>query len=444
MAGSWGRGPKEGDGLSATPSNLRFDEVRSRMASRARGSKRLLTNKIRTQGPRCLPASDEVAEPMRVCVVGSGWRFLSGVSFYTCRMANALSEDGYSVSAILMRRLLPKRLYPGRDRVGASLSDLRYSGSIQVIDGIDYYWLPSIIPAIRHLWKVRPQVVVFEWWTSTVAHTYLALAVLSRLLGAEIVVEFHESLDSAEERLVVPGLYARLLLWPILQLAESFAVHSAFDRKAIAEQYPLGSKPITIVTHGPYDHFVPKQSTESGRDGLCRLLYFGTIRPYKGLEYLIEAFDRLDDLEARRFHLTVVGETWEGWRLPAALIERSRHRDQITFVNRYVTDNEAQQFFSECDAVVLPYLRSSASGPMHIAMSFGLPLIVTDVGGLTEVALQYGGTILVPPGDADSLLQAILKVGSADHIRYKDPVGWGDSARTIGVPVRSSHRIRTA
>jgi len=155
LTGSWGRGPKEGDGLSATPSNLRFDGVCIRIAIRARSSKRLLTSKIRAQGPRRLPASDEVAEPMRVCVVGSGWRFLSGVSFYTCRMANALTEEGYSVSAILMRRLLPKRLYPGRHRVGASLSDLQYSPSIQVIDGVDYYWLPSIIPAIRHLWKAR-------------------------------------------------------------------------------------------------------------------------------------------------------------------------------------------------------------------------------------------------------------------------------------------------
>jgi len=311
------------------------------------------------------------------------------------------------------------------------LSDLQYSESVHVIDGIDYYWLPSIFRAFRYLWKVRPQVVVFEWWTSTVAHTYLALAVFSRLLGADLVVEFHESLDSAEERLLVPGLYARLMLRPILRLAQSFAVHSAFDRKAIADRYPLGSKPITIVTHGPYDHFVPRQRPPNGSDGQFRLLYFGTIRPYKGLEYLIEAFDCLDDSEARQFHLTVVGETWEGWNLPAGLIERSKHREQITFVNRYVTDDEAQRFFSQCDAVVLPYLRSSASGPMHIAMSFGLPLIVTDVGGLTEVALQYQGAILVPPGDADSLRQAILKVGSADHARYEDPVDWADSARQL-------------
>ncbi|MET0414554.1 MAG: glycosyl transferase, partial [Actinoplanes sp.] len=59
-------------------------------------------------------------------VVGSGWRFLSGISYYTCRLSNAL-EQRYAVGAILMRQLLPTRLYPGRDRVGQRLSDLSYA-----------------------------------------------------------------------------------------------------------------------------------------------------------------------------------------------------------------------------------------------------------------------------------------------------------------------------
>jgi glycosyltransferase involved in cell wall biosynthesis len=69
----------------------------------------------------------------------------------------------------------------------------------------------------------------------------------------------------------------------------------------------------------------------------------------------------------------VVGETWEGWTLPGEQIARSPRRDRITFVNRYVSDEELDGYLRGADAVVLPYLRSSLSGPLHVAMGYGLP-----------------------------------------------------------------------
>ena len=83
-----------------------------------------------------------------------------------------------------MRRLLPRRLYPGKARVGSQLADLRYDDSVRVLDGVDYFWWPSLFRAFRFLLRERPDVVVFEWWSATVLHTYLALAAVARLLGA--------------------------------------------------------------------------------------------------------------------------------------------------------------------------------------------------------------------------------------------------------------------
>jgi glycosyltransferase involved in cell wall biosynthesis len=346
-------------------------------------------------------------------------------------MANSLDECGYSVSAILMRRLLPRRLYPGRNRVGALLTKLRYSDTIQVVDGVDYYWMLSILRAVRHLWRDRPDVVVFEWWTATVGHTYLLLAIFARVIGAKVVVEFHETLDTAEAGMFIPGLYARAVLRPFLALTQAFAVHSTYSRHEIDERYALGRKPIVVVPHGPYDHFVPTDGATTTSDDSFHLLYFGTIRPYKGLEYLIDAFEGLTDAEFERFRLTVVGETWEGWTLPGEMIARSQHRERITFVNRYVTEAEAQNFFSAADAIVLPYIRSSASGPMHIAMSFGLPIVVTTVGGLPETADRYRGAILVPPKDADALREAIRTVGAGNGVRFEDPFDWMESAQQL-------------
>jgi glycosyltransferase involved in cell wall biosynthesis len=148
------------------------------------------------------------------------------------------------------------------------------------------------------------------------------------------------------------------------------------------------------------------------------------IRPFKGLEDLIMAFNSLPESQISQYWLTIVGETWEGWTLPTKLIEQSQYRDRITFVNRYVSDAEVSQFFAGADAVVLPYHRSSASGPLHIAMSSGLPVVVTSVGGLTEAVAGYDGAILVPPEDTILLQEALLQVATLRGRRFADLHSW--------------------
>jgi glycosyltransferase involved in cell wall biosynthesis len=146
---------------------------------------------------------------------------------------------------------------------------------------------------------------------------------------------------------------------------------------------------------------------------------------------LIEAFDALTPEEAASYRLTVVGETWEGWTRPLGLIEQSPHRDRITVVNRYVSDDVATAHFATADAVVLPYLRSSASGPLHIAMSNGLPVVVTTVGGLTEAVADYDGAILVEPADAAMLTDALRKVRARSGDRYVTQHSWQRNVEAI-------------
>src|SRR5690348_13450787 len=98
---------------------------------------------------------------MRVCVVGPGTHFLSGLSYYTIRLANALVEH-HEVSVILFRRLLPRRLYPGWKRVGAQLTNLTFAPTVRVFDGIDWFWLPSMLQALVFLVRERPDVLVLQ------------------------------------------------------------------------------------------------------------------------------------------------------------------------------------------------------------------------------------------------------------------------------------------
>jgi glycosyltransferase involved in cell wall biosynthesis len=371
-----------------------------------------------------VPAS---GEPTRIVVVGSGWRFLSGISYYTCRLANALHQR-YDVAAILMRQLLPTRLYPGRSRVGRRLSDLSYADGVRVFDGVDWWGVPSLIRAVRFLRRERPDVVVLQWWTGTVLHSYLLLCLAARLAGARVVIEFHEVQDTGEARHGWARRYVRAMIRPLLRRTDGAVVHSRFDERALLGAYGLEGVPVEIARHGPFDHHERAIPAARRPGEPCRLLFFGTIRPYKGLEDLIEAFALLP----ADFRLTVVGETWEGWDLPASLIAASPAAERIAFVNRYVTDAEVDEFFAGADVVVLPYRRSSASGPLHIAMSHGLPVVVTAVGGLVEAAERYSGTRFAPPGDPAALARAIREAGALTGRRHADPSSWEETVAAYG------------
>jgi glycosyltransferase involved in cell wall biosynthesis len=162
-----------------------------------------------------------------------------------------------------------------------------------------------------------------------------------------------------------------------------------------------------------------------------RILFLGVVRPFKGVENLVEAFSTLDRDKAELFRLTIVGETWEGWVAPNEAIARSPHADLIERVDRYVTDAELAAYFAQADAVVLPYHRSSASGPLHIALSAGLPVVVTAVGGLVEAVRDYPGALLVPPRDPVALQAALLQLLQRRGQRYDDPHSWDRTASSF-------------
>jgi glycosyltransferase involved in cell wall biosynthesis len=368
------------------------------------------------------------------------------MSYYTLRLANALAEV-FPVATIAMRQLMPSALYPGRARVGTITPALRHTTDVAVLASVDWYWLPSIVRAAVRMVRWKPDVVVFQWWTGTVLHTYLLLAIVARMRGAIVIVEFHETLDTGEERLRIVRWYVGLVAPLFVGLASGFVIHSEADRGPLEDRYRLLGRPSAVVAHGPFDHHVteafsgPSDATAVRAAPLdaVNLLFFGVIRPFKGLEDLVDAFDGLSDDEVGGYWLTVVGETWEGWNLPIERIAASRHRDRITLVNRYVDDAEVGPFFSAADAVVLPYLRSSASGPAHLSMSHGLPLVITEVGGLPAAVAEYEGAILVPPGDPTRLRDAIRQLPAMRGKRFQDPHSW---ASTVDAYDRLIERIR--
>lgn len=366
----------------------------------------------------------------RVCVVGPGTHFLSAMTYYSFGLVAALGAR-QQVSAILIRRMLPARLYPGRARIGATLSNLRLPPQVEAVDDVDWYWGPGLFRALRLLRRQRIEVLLLEWWTGSVLHTYLILGLAARLLGARVVVEFHEVLDTGEARLRLVRWYVNAVAPSLFRLASAFVVHNEHDRQLVIRRYQLRGERTVVIRHPSFDPY-GGAAVRQPREGPCRLLFFGTVRPYKGVEDLVVAFERLVGELGEQFELTIVGETWEGWTLPDRMIEASTVRDRIHRVDRYVSDAEAAAHFARADVVVLPYRRCSSSGNLGAAMALGLPVVTTRVGGLPEATAGYAGAVLAEAGDPESLREAIVSAAGWRGRQFMATVSWQDSAARYG------------
>ena len=382
---------------------------------------------------------------MSVCLVGPGWRFTSGISYYTCRLATSMAAERVDTSVLLIRRLLPTVLYPGKDRVGQKRSNMEYRSDISVFNGIDWWWGSTLPRAVRFLKARKSQILLLEWWTAATLHTYLLLAVAARLLGIRVVIEMHELQDPGEAGLALARSYGRLGLRALLGLAHGCIVHSESDRQLFEASHGPMDLRISLVPHGPYDQYrdlaesddpaiksqIDRVREAPKNDGTVNLLFFGLIRPYKGLEELLRVFNALPRAQAERLWLTVVGETWEGCTEPAELIANSPHLDRITFLNEYVPDEVVGAAFAHADVAVLPYRRSSSSGILHVAMSYGLPIVVTSVGGLPEAASGYSGAVFIPPNDLGQLHDGLMKAVTLSGQQFPDPRSWQDTVAAV-------------
>ena len=379
------------------------------------------------------------------------------------------------VSVILMRKLLPRFLYPGKERVGKTLTTLSSADYAPTFDGVDWYLVPSILKATRFLLHHRPDIIILQWWTGAVLVPYSWLGFLVRKRGGRVIVEFHEDQDTGEAAF---RSAARIGQWGVRRLissATALVVHSEWDRERLSRLFGLDGQLFRVIPHGPYPmvvdpsrlaadvEMVPRPertldnavvspdkieragqaSVRGGNLGplaeqsnddetVVTVLFFGTIRPYKGLEDLVTAFELLPRDAKSVWRLLVVGETWEGWHLPIENIKNSRHRGDIELVNRYVSDAEVATYFARADIVALPYLRSSASGPLHLAMSAGLPVVITRVGGLVEAAQDYSGTVFASPHDPEALARAIAEATRLTGIRHAEKQTWDEVAKSYG------------
>ncbi|MCG8401783.1 MAG: glycosyltransferase family 4 protein [Firmicutes bacterium] len=351
---------------------------------------------------------------MKICIIGSSKKFYSGISAHTIASANAFAKNGHQVSVVLLRNLVPRFLYPGRKRIGKGDFLTDFETGINVFDGMDWNSPRSWFLALKFIYHQKPDVMIFHWWTSSVAHMQIILALFKVLCGKpKLILEMHEIVDPLEEKILPLRLYSRVVGRVLIKHFNSFVAHSNEAKKSIARAYGLSPGIIHVIPVGPYDFYqkydrnLAKKSY--GLKGFV-ILYFGMIRHYKGVSVLIKAFNKLPQVEADNMLLIIAGEDWGDDKELIQALGNSPNRNRILFKPEFIPDQVVPKLFSAADVVVLPYLRTCGSGVVNLAMAQGKPIITSDLDTMVECLKGYQGGEFFPVGDVNALSNKIIKM----------------------------------
>ena len=165
----------------------------------------------------------------------------------------------------------------------------------------------------------------------------------------------------------------------------------------------------TVIQHPLYSHFGQKKSREDAerklglKSGKKNILFFGLIRKYKGLDILLEAFEKLPD----DYQLIIAGEPYGSFEPYQKIIDRLPGKDRIVKVLKYIKDSEVSDYFSAADLAVLPYRSATQSGISSVSYHFEVPMIVTDVGGLKETIGDRGTGLVSEHGTPEAIASEI-------------------------------------
>jgi glycosyltransferase involved in cell wall biosynthesis len=200
-----------------------------------------------------------------------------------------------------------------------------------------------------------------------------------------------------------------------LGAADGFLVHARAEAERLASR--ARGRPVRVHPHPSYEIFHRgAPSRDEARAKLQArgrvLLFFGYVRPYKGLADLLEALRRARPDAWDRLY--VVGEFYEPHDRYARWLEDPALRAKIVVVDRYVANEEVGTYMAAADAVVLPYRSATGSGIAQVAFGAGVPVIATKTGGLEDVVEDGVSGLLVPPESPDGLARAIERFADDD------------------------------
>jgi glycosyltransferase involved in cell wall biosynthesis len=336
-----------------------------------------------------------------IAVLGLSHPFRGGIAHYSTLLVRELRRH-HPVRFLTLRRQYPAFLFPGNSQYDESAAAITEENE-PIIDSINpLTWLRTAFT----LWQGGYDLVVVQWWNPFFGLAFGTIAKLLRLVSrARICFLCHNVLPHEGSR------FDRWLTGYAFRGASHFVVHSEQDKAKLLALAPRAA--VIKTKHPSYAVFgaqdVCDKAVARRRLGLSvdrsTLLFFGLIRPYKGLEYLLRAMPRV--LREVDCVLLVVGEFYEPKDRYIRLIEDLRLGERVELIDRYVKNEEVSRYFRSADVVVLPYVDATQSGVVQIAHGLEVPVITTDVGGLPEIVENGRTGFVVASRSPEQLAEAI-------------------------------------
>ncbi len=314
-----------------------------------------------------------------LCIVGPVYPYRAGIAYCTTRLAQELGAD-----LISFKRQYPKRFYPGADDIDPTL--LRYEADflLDVLNPLT--WL-------RAGWRLRRyDAVIFVWWIWVWALPYLTMIALLRR-GTNVILQCHNIGDKE------PAWWKSVLTNRVLRRGRVLVVHAESELQDAVRR--AGGRRV-VKAHLPVHELggeMPPRDEAKAKLGLAGknvALFFGHIRPFKGLDIAEAAWPKLKT----KATLLVAGEAWFSEA-------RGPRPEASVYHLRFIPDAEIATYFAASDVVLAPYRIEAQSGVALTAFHFGRPVIASRVGGLPELVRDGVNGYLIPTEDPDALAVAV-------------------------------------
>ncbi len=339
----------------------------------------------------------------RIAVVGLTYPYRGGIAHYSSLFVRALRQR-HEVLFLTLCRQYPKILFPGVSQYDFSDQTLAEEGD-PVVDSLNPL---SWFRTARMLNRAQPDLIVFQWWHPFFTFAFGSIVrLLDKSLQNRVCFLCHNVLP--HESSPMQALLTRYAF----NKARYFIVHSTPDRQQLEALRPGAI--IKQGVHPTYSEFAslsPISRAQARQQlGLSAdanvVLFFGLIRKYKGLQYLIEAMELLP--ASLNCHLVITGEFYDDKKPYLESIAARDLNDRVHVVDQYVPNEQVATYFRAANVVALPYVSATQSGIVQIAFGLETPVITTNVGGLPE-AVDDGQTgYIVAAKSAQQLADAIIR-----------------------------------
>lgn len=279
---------------------------------------------------------------------------------------------------------------------------------------------------LRYAARSSPKILHVLWNNKLELFDRTLLLLYYRALGKRIAFTAHNV--NQAKRDAKDSWLNRATLRIQYRLCDHIFVHTQKMKEELCQHFAVAENAVSVIRFPINNASLDTELTSAEakvRLGLNAdekaLLFFGRVRPYKGVEYLLDAFRLLSLNKHARYRLIVAGEPIKGCEDYLREIQTSVggefYREEVIWRTRFIPDDEVEVYFKAADVLVLPYKEIFQSGVLFLAYAYGLPVVATDVGSFREEIVAGSTGFLCKPGDSADMAKSIEIYFASDLFR---------------------------